>query len=399
MVSNPSISVLSSTLEINATAPSAFTLSANTTFSNNGAFTLTWTAATNAGSYTIIQNNSILMTGLTNNSISFSGQANGIFNFMINATDHFGNTSSNVVPVTVQVPPQTFTLNPITSPNNNGSITLNWTSAPYATSYTIFVNSIGNVSGLIITSYSYANLIDGTYNFNIEALNSYGSVNSSSIIVIVENFPISCVLSANETISNDGTLMLNWTSSTFADNYSIYQNSTFLVSGLTNNSYFISGLTNNSYTYTVVAFNTYGNATSNAVAVIVQRIPVAFTLSANPLTSTNGTIALSWTQSQFAVNYTIYANISLIASGLTSLSYTLNGVTDGTYNYSIETFNVYGNITSTTVTVIVQNYPQTFTLLPVPSPNHSGSFTLSWPPRCMMLRIPYIKIQASLHLV
>ena len=190
---------------------------------------------------------------------------------------------------------------------------------------------------------------------------------------------MSSELSVNETTSNDGTFFLNWTPSTHADNYSIYEDSTLLVPGLTNSSYLVSGLTDNSYSYTVVAVNIYGTATSNSVVVIVQRIPLGLTLTINPLTSTDGTIAFSWTQSSYATTYAIYANSNhLVASGLTSLSFILDGVTDGTFNYTIVASNAYGSDTSNTVTVIVQNYPHSFALSPVPSPNHSGNITLSW---------------------
>jgi len=79
---------------------------------------------------------------------------------------------------------------------------------------------------------------------------------------------------------SDGTFYLLWISLEDADNYSIYvynNNITQINSSLTlldvqidNYAYLISGLPDGTYYYIVVAFNEYGNASSNCIQVIVS---------------------------------------------------------------------------------------------------------------------------------
>ena len=224
--------------------------------------------------------------------------------------------------MTVQVQnfPASFTLSPIPSPNNNGSVTLNWTSSPHATSYTILINSGSNATGLTNNSYTFTGLSDGSYNFTLQTLNSYGSINSNSMIVQVQNFPASFALSPIPSPNNNGSITLNWTLSPHATSYAIYANISLITSGLTSLSYSFNGVTDGTYNYTIVTSNAYGSDTSNIVTVIVQNYPQSFALSPVPSPNHSGSFTLSWTSSVYDASYTVYQNSSVIASELTGLS-------------------------------------------------------------------------------
>lgn len=81
----------------------------------------------------------------------------------------------------------------------------------------------------------------------------------------------------------DGNFNLTWSTSDYANNYSIYMHNTFiseinesvslLDTGIKDLNYSISGLTNGIYYYKVVAFNDIGNQSSNCIDVDVKIAP------------------------------------------------------------------------------------------------------------------------------
>ena len=116
----------------------------------------------------------------------------------------------------------------------------------------------------------------------------------------------------------DGSFNLTWSESEGAINYSVYQHNstiteinnsiTLLSEGITGLVYPISGLNNGTYYYKIVAFNEFGNASSNCIQVIVERLPPGlFNLTTDADTpDIDGAFNLNWTVSENAVNYSIY---------------------------------------------------------------------------------------------
>ena len=166
--------------------------------------------------------------------------------------------------------------------------------------------------------------------------------------------PTSFNFSVNPLLSNDGMIIINWTNSLNAGNYSLWLNSSIIQSGLKNNSVILSGLNDGSYTFSIMANNLWGNTVSNpsSINIIVQRFPTLFSLPVNPINSATGNLSLNWTASKFADNYTIYLNSIPVAFGITKNSYIVPSIPDGIYTCYVQAFNIYGNATSNTITVI-----------------------------------------------
>ncbi|MHA1282445.1 MAG: choice-of-anchor X domain-containing protein [Promethearchaeota archaeon] len=174
----------------------------------------------------------------------------------------------------------------------------------------------------------------------------------------------------------DGDFNLTWYASKDALNYSIYQYNSYiteingsvteLANGVTNLFYEIEGLGNGIYYYKVISYNPYGNASSNCIRVdVALGPPDPFTLSSDAGDpDSDGVIHLTWTESNGAINYSIYQHDSLITeingsvteliSGVKQLSYTIQGLTDGTYYYKVISFNKFGNYSSNCIKVNVK---------------------------------------------
>jgi len=122
----------------------------------------------------------------------------------------------------------------------------------------------------------------------------------------------------------------------------------------------------------VVAFNEYGNFTSNCISINVKLFPPgSFTLSSDADTpDTDGSFNLIWTDSNHADNYSIYVYdnyITEINSSLTLLAdqtvlspFSISGLTNGTYYFVIVATNKFGETISNCIKTIVE--------LPIPPP-------------------------------
>ncbi|TFG12837.1 MAG: hypothetical protein EU535_05790, partial [Promethearchaeota archaeon] len=68
----------------------------------------------------------------------------------------------------------------------------------------------------------------------------------------------------------------------------------------------------------------------------------------------DGTFTLNWTASENADNYTLYQNGGVLVEGLTQTHYNLIDLPSGTYEYYVKAFNIYGEVSSNEIKVIVK---------------------------------------------
>jgi parallel beta-helix repeat protein len=127
--------------------------------------------------------------------------------------------------------------------------------------------------------------LDSSFNvYVVGTTESYGVGSSDLWLLKYSQKPASFNLTSDaDTPDNDGEFNLYWNNSIGADNYTVYTHNktiteinstvTEVINGLTNNSYFISGKNNGTYYYVIVAFNEYGNITSNCIKINVSIIP------------------------------------------------------------------------------------------------------------------------------
>ena len=192
------------------------------------------------------------------------------------------------------------------------------------------------------------------------------------------NPPGSFTLSSTaDSPDTDGNFDLTWTSSSGADNYSVYMDDSYITQidgSLTlladqdaTSPYPITGLTSGTYYFIVVAYNETGYTLSDCLQVTVSMTepPGPFTLTSTAGSpDTDGNFDLTWTSSSGADNYSIYRYssyiseingfLTLIAEGVTDLQRALSGYSDGTYYFIIEAQNEDGDTLSDCIMVEVQ---------------------------------------------
>src|ERR1039458_532454 len=183
---------------ISQAAPGAFTIVSATPGCDGSSpnITLTWTAAAGAQSYNIYRNGSIYaqaVSGLTYENVGANVVAGTTYSYYIYAVNSVGATESgNSLSATARTTcggtaPGAFTLVSAT-PGCDGSspnITLTWTAAAGATSYTIYRN--GSIYAQAVPGLTYenvgVNVVAGTtYSYYIYAVNSVGATESGNTL-------------------------------------------------------------------------------------------------------------------------------------------------------------------------------------------------------------------------
>ncbi|KKN18557.1 hypothetical protein LCGC14_0954640, partial [marine sediment metagenome] len=76
----------------------------------------------------------------------------------------------------------------------------------------------------------------------------------------------------------DGSFILNWTESQFAESYSVYRNNSLLIPDLptSQTTYSISDMSTGTYEYFIQASNEFGNLSSNKITIEVDLYAISF---------------------------------------------------------------------------------------------------------------------------
>ncbi|MHA1436361.1 MAG: SBBP repeat-containing protein [Promethearchaeota archaeon] len=215
-------------------------------------------------------------------------------------------------------------------------------------------------------------------------------------------YPDNFILSSDaDNPDSDGSFRLSWTYSLEAENYSIYQdnqsiskvnNTMKIKSGITNLSHSFTYLPQGDYYFIIVAFNTYGNTSSNCLKIVVKYPPGGFMLSHNAdIPDGDGNFSLNWSVSARADNYSLYRHSSfikdidnngtLIASGLINRSFNFFNLNNSNYYYIIVAYNEAGKNLSNCIDIIIRRYPTSFNFsIDADSPDDDGRFYLIWTP-------------------
>ena len=287
--------------------PGNFVLSSNAGDPDpDGNFDLTWTVSSGATNYSVYRYSSyiteingsltLLADEITDLSMALSSYTDGIYYFIAVAHNNFGDTLSNCISVSVEIPllPGDFVLSSNAGdPDSDGNFDLTWTVSSGAINYSIYRYSsfITEINGSLtlladeITDLSMglSGYTDGTYYFIAVAHNDYGDTLSNCINVSVEvpqQPPGDFVLSSNAGDPDpDGNFDLTWTVSSGATNYSIYRYSsyiteingslTLLADEIIDLSMGLTSYSDGTYYFIVVAHNDYGDTLSNCVEITV----------------------------------------------------------------------------------------------------------------------------------
>lgn len=289
--------------------PDEFQLTSNDIFPDiDGNYTVIWTRSLDANNYTLYQYDkfitdinsslSILVTETTNQNFSLYNVEEGTYYYIAVAHNNYGNTTSNCFQTKVQHIPGNFTLIDILpNPNPDGTFNLTWTRASGIDNYSIYVHNkkiveIDN-NGTLITKglsehcYLITDLETGDYYFIVLAHNEVGSSSSNCVLIKIRRTPSLFSLASNaEDPDSDGNFDLIWTKSNFTHNYTIFFSTEFI--GKINRSvlrlyegfsppfdwptyrYKISDWENGTYYFKIVAYNNYGNRSTECLKIIVQ---------------------------------------------------------------------------------------------------------------------------------
>lgn len=242
---------------------------------------------------------------------------------------------------------------------NSSEVLLYWSATYDNQEYIMFTPEVSET--YIILVYNYENNME--YTLGIEEM------------VPPEPFTLNSDADDPDT---DGSFLLSWTSAAEADSYTVYYSTqyitlinetvTALLNETTNLTFSISDLSSGTYYFIIVAFNAYGNNTSNVLRINVKKPPGLFMLSSDAGDpDTDGNFTLSWTSSSEANNYSAYfslAYITYINESLTvllnegvSLTLSISDLSGGTYYFVVVAFNNYGNSTSNVLRITVQDQP------------------------------------------
>ncbi len=284
--------------------PGPFTVTADAgTPDADGKFNLNWTNSDGATSYTIFWSDHsfnttsdsgvyVRVSNVLTNSCSIQEATSDVYYYRVRAYNATGTTYSNLVSVTVLLPPGPMELDSNAgTPDADGAFRLMWNQSRDAENYTVYsyTSYITEINGTLTklttteitnTYYDITGIPDDTTIYYIIVAHNLVDNASSNCLQVDVNFgpPGAFVLSSNAgNPDEDGTFKLTWAASDAAKNYTIYVSSSFItkidgnvtkVDNTTLLSYDLTK-TDGTYYYIVVAFNDYGNSTSNCIKVVV----------------------------------------------------------------------------------------------------------------------------------
>ena len=262
----------------------------------DGTFTLSWSESLDAKNYTLYQSNSSIskvdssvnkiMEENTNRTIKFHNLEEGIYYYIVIGYNNYGNTTSNLINITVQYPPGEFFLyHDADFPDKDGTVNLTWSHSQGAEYYDLYINDSLYQDIIIENSYVVNNLDTGDYGIAIFAINEAGERQSDEVTIYIRRSPSSFSFLTDATNPDtDGTFELIWTKSAYSSYYVIY-NSTALIAEINDTSsillnfipsfdlptyrYNLSGLKNGTFYYKIYAFNQYGNYSTKCVQIQV----------------------------------------------------------------------------------------------------------------------------------
>ena len=376
-----------------------------------GAYTVSWTASTNASTYTVQEavNGGAWTTIGTQaaTSITRPGTTSGTYTYHVEALDAsgvtggFGPVSNPVTVNTALLPSPTPTLS-VPASTTTSSATISWTAASPVTTYTLQESANGGSTWTTVysgtsTSAAVSGLADGTYTFRLQACNAPGTgtycdnwVTGTALVVALP--PGTPTITPSTTSSNTGAYSLSWTAEATTTNYVLQQQinggawTTLQSTAATTAS--VSGEGNGTYGYRVQACYTIGatacSGWSATVSVTVLLPPATAPTLTVPATSSNGAYSVTWAAVGTATSYTLQQQINggawstVQSSAATSLA--ISGEGSGTYAYQVQACDAGGcGPWSGTGTIVVTLPPTTAPTLNVNHPNiDSDTLVLTW---------------------
>jgi YD repeat-containing protein len=385
------------------TVPTSVNVSANP---NNGNFTVSWGASAAATSYTLQESinggawNTIYSGSAT--SASLTGRAGGTYTYQVQACASGGCSgwaASSSVGVWPAIP-----MVGVPSGTMNGTYSVTWSASPSATGYTVQEALNGGAwttiaSNTTATSISRPGNANGSYTYQVESLNSYGTAGwsaTSAAVVVNTTFGVMPTPTPTLTVpatNNTGSPTISWSAASPVTGYTLQQSAnggtswTMVYSG-TGTSVTLTGLAAGSYTYQLQACNTAGGGSActawiNGGTLVVTLPPTGTPSLSTPSLSSNGSYTVSWSTVATATSYTLQQQVNggswTTIQSSSATSWAASGEGDGTYAYRVQACNVGGcGPWSATGTTTVTLPPSSAPTLTVPATSGSGAYSVTW---------------------
>ncbi|MHA2276459.1 MAG: hypothetical protein ACXAC2_11855, partial [Candidatus Kariarchaeaceae archaeon] len=354
----------------------------------NSGYSLTWNFTDlSPDTYTIYRNGTNIDTNTWSNennvTINIDGLSVGVYNFTIIIFDNPGNYNTSSVWVTVldNINPSIDEIPPNIDNYTEGQLgyTVEWKVTDLHADYyeiyrnnTVLVASDTWTTGVNITL-DIDGLAKGAYNYTLIVYDTSGNSDSHTVNVLVLDETIPDITSASDDITGyiegTSTPTLSWDAvDLYEGNYIIYQNGSNVKSGswdnFTTTTIDISGLPKGLHNFTIIIYDVSMNYNTSIVWVTVIDATVP-SLDATPsdipdyvegVTSDT----LSWDVTDLYENtYVIYQNGSNVASNTwtngSSITYNIDGLSKGGYNFTLVVFDASNNYNTHTVLVTVSD--------------------------------------------
>jgi fibronectin type 3 domain-containing protein len=346
---------------------------------------------------------------------SIWGDANNLY--ITGSTNSYGGGGSDLCLIKWdQVP--TPNLDPISGPNTNGNVELNWNDIEEADDYSIYrhnkfideINGTLTMYGHSTSEYTDIDVSEGTWYYVVKAnsLTANSSISNCKSVVVDLPGPTAPILKIIDSPNTNGSIYLDWEDVPNADNYTVYRHKKYIneingsISIVTNtqisSEYTDTGRPEGNFYYAIVALNNTGNSSlSNCKKVVVDLpSPAAPDLESVASPNTNGIIQLNWNDVPNANNYSVYrydsyineingtlnenGTFNILTNSQISSQYTDVGRPEGIYYYVIVAINATGNSSLSNCKSVVVDLPNPTTpiLESIGSPNTNGVLQLNW---------------------
>jgi RHS repeat-associated protein len=375
----------------------------------DGAFTISWDAATGAATYELQESsNGVDWSTIQNTSAiskAVTGKGNGTWYYQVRACNNPGCSPwftppiSVIVAITPGVPPSA-SASPATS--YDGSHTVSWTASSgtvtaYELERKLGAGAYGNIYTGTSLSYVDPGKAVGTYTYRVKACNTVSTFTSCSgwrtataVNVSLPAVPANLTGPATDT---DGAFTISWDAATGAATYELQEKlnsgSWSTIQNTSAISKAVTGKGNGTWYYQVRACNNPGcsNWFTPPHAVVVTLppgVPGAIDID-DGATSEDGAYTVSWTASTGTV--TAYELEERVNGGnwtqvqaSTSLDKAFSGKTEDTFDYRVRGCNGPACSDYTAVVGVMVDYPAPGTVNPLVGPPGStdGDVALDW---------------------
>ncbi|MBM6616302.1 OmpL47-type beta-barrel domain-containing protein [Bacillus suaedaesalsae] len=326
---------------------------------NGNDVVLSWGTATYATSYKVyelINGEEVLKSTVTTKSVTYANQPEGDHSYIIRSvSNRFGESVDGTeLKLTLVHPKMEAPIGLTQTVLLGNDIKLSWNASSYATGYNVYqITEEGKVLLRNLpnaTTTTFVNMPEGNYQYEVHSYsNRFGeSEESSEISLDLVHPTMQAPENLVKSIVNGNDIKLQWSASSYASGYKIYQvvdGEKILKTTVTGTFYTFVNMPEGDYHYEVKSFSSrFGESAegSDLSFELIHPIMQAPKTVVNSIVNGND-IKLSWTASTYANGYHIYQ----VVDGEKIFKRTVNNTTtttftnmpEGDYTYEVNSFS------------------------------------------------------------